>query len=225
MARKTAKGSVTAHPPLLTQKLTNADTVVWPANKPICRVHSDTYSATQFNPGKGNARFSPIKDSKDDSIPTLYGAETKEGALMESIFHDIPHAPGLKTFDKTKLDNKVYSVLAAKSDLTLADLSNTSLRKYGIKRSELIDTEKSEYAKTQAFAERMHADNKDIQGLYWISRQDDRAEAIILFEDRIPDGDLIAIAPSVGLLEDSTYSEIINLARKIGVNIVPGKKP
>lgn len=46
------------------------------------RIHQDIYSVSQFNPGKGNARFSPINDSKGNVILTIYAGETFECAAM-----------------------------------------------------------------------------------------------------------------------------------------------
>jgi hypothetical protein len=40
-------------------------------------------------PMKGNARFSPIKDSDGASIPTLYGGTSFDCAVMETLFHDV----------------------------------------------------------------------------------------------------------------------------------------
>lgn len=68
-----------------------------PVKQVLHRVHQDLYEADQFNPGlKGNARFSPIRDAKGDLIPTLYAASTFDAAAMESVFHDVSHAPGFK---------------------------------------------------------------------------------------------------------------------------------
>lgn len=74
------------------------------------RVHQDKYKPDQFNPGvHGNARFSPIQDDQGRAIPTLYGGTTIECALMETVFHDVPHTAGFKSFDKGKLTGQVQS--------------------------------------------------------------------------------------------------------------------
>lgn len=67
----------------------------------LYRVHQDIYQPDQFNPGvHGNARFSPIQDDQGRAIPTLYGGTTVDCALMETVFHDVPHTAGFKSFDK-----------------------------------------------------------------------------------------------------------------------------
>lgn len=188
------------------------------------RVHSDEYAGSQFNPGlKGNARFSPIRDTRREPIPTLYAADTFEAALMESVFHDVPHAPGFKQFDKRKLEGQVHSKVRATQDLKLADLTSKPLRKLGVKRDQLIDTEKDQYPNTREWAKAIHAQHPDIQGLHWTSRQDDSARAVMLFGDRIPEGVLHQVGDSRSLLKDDAYGEILNLAEVIGVNVVAGK--
>ncbi|HBO0859739.1 RES family NAD+ phosphorylase [Pseudomonas aeruginosa] len=189
------------------------------------RVHSDAYAGGQFNPGlKGNARFSPIRNAHGDSIPTIYAAGTFDAALMESVFHDVPHAAGFKQFDKRKLEGQVHSRIEATQDLKLADLTNKPLRKLGPTRKQLIDTEKNQYPQTRAWAEAIHAGHPDIQGLYWISRQDDSAHAVMLFGDRVPDGALQQVGDSRSLLQDEqAYGEVLGVAEVIGVVIVPGK--
>ena len=64
----------------------------------------------------------------------------------------------------------------------------------------------------------------DVQGLCWTSRQDDSAQAVMLFGDRIAAGALPPTAPSRSLLNDpGAYDEVLGLAERIGVDIVPGK--
>lgn len=67
-------------------------------------VHQEKYQPDHFNPGvHGNARFSPIQDDQGRALPILYGGTTVECALMETVFHDVPHTAGFKSFDKGKL--------------------------------------------------------------------------------------------------------------------------
>lgn len=197
-----------------------------PADQVLHRMHQDLYKADQFNPGlKGNARFSPIRDAKGDLIPTLYAAVTFEAAAMESVFHDVSHAPGFKHYDKRKLEGQLHSEIKVQRELKLADLSSVALRKLGVQRKQLIDTEKSQYPVTRRWAEAIHAQHPDIQGLSWISRQDDSARAVMLFGDRIPKRSLQPVGDSRSLLKDEqAYGQLLNLADRIGVDIVPGKE-
>lgn len=196
-----------------------------PTSKAMHRIHQDIYQGDQFNPGvKGNARFSPITDAKGAAIPTLYAACTFDAALMESVFHDVSHAPGYKHYDKNKLNQQVHSTVKVSQNLVLADLSSVALRKLGVQRKQLIDTEKDQYPNTREWAKAIHRQHPDIQGLSWISRQDDSARAVMLFGDRIPAGTLQQIGASRNLLQDEkAYAELLDLAERIGADVVPGK--
>lgn len=200
-------------------------TVVWPKGQIIHRLHLEQYRASQFNPGMiGNARFSPIRDTAAQPIPTLYGGTTFDCAAMETVFHDVPFAAGLKTYDTKKLEGQVYSQIVSGEDLLLADLSSTALRKLGLQRNQLIDTEKDRYPQTRPWAEAVHAQFPQLHGLCWISRQDDRARAIMLFGDRLSTGALLPIAPSITITTDiGIYGDVVDLANRIGVKLV-GRK-
>lgn len=189
------------------------------------RVHQSQYLVDQFNPGvRGNARFSPIQDDQGQAIPTLYAGTTLPCALMETVFHDVPHTAGFKSFDKAKLAGQVHSTVRVEAGLQLVDLSSVALRKLGVTRKQLIDTEKDRYPATREWAMALHRQCPQAQGLSWVSRQDDSARAVVLFGDRIAEGALQAGDGSQSLIDDpDTYDAVLDLADRIGVSIVPGK--
>jgi hypothetical protein len=223
-ARRVA-ASITEVPAPPNDLPTSVKVMIWPRGQIIHRTHLNLYRSAQFNPGiRGNARFSPIKDAMDVSVPTLYGGTTFDCAAMETVFHDIPFAAGLKTYDRQKLTGQVYSQVAPQRNFALADLSSTALRKLGIRRNQLIDTEKDRYPETRAWAQAIHTQCPDIEGLCWVSRQDDRAQALVLFGDRVSPKDLVAQGDPIDIISDlDVYSVLLGLADRIGVNIVAGK--
>lgn len=188
------------------------------------RVHQDKYQPDQFNPGvHGNARFGPIQDDQGRAIPTLYGGTTVECALMETVFHDVPHTAGFKSFDKGKLTGQVHSAVQVSQPLHLVDLSSVPLRKLGVTRKQLINTEKDQHPATRKWAEAIHGQYPEVQGLSWVLRQDDSARAVVLFGDRIPDCALNPQGASRSVTEDSTvFDTVLALADRIGVAIVAG---
>lgn len=196
--------------------------LVLPAGCLLHRVHLDRYAGDAFNPGsKGNARFSPIQNAQGQPIPTLYGGSSIDCALMETVFHDVPFAPGFKSQDKAKLNNQQHSSLRLTAELQLVDLRSKALRKLGIRRQQLIDTEKSQYPLTRLWAQALHAQVPSVQGLCWTSRQDDSALALMLFGDRIASGVLSLASPSRSLLGDAElYEQVLDLAERIGVNLL-----
>ena len=196
-----------------------------PEGQVLHRVHQEQYRADQLNPGvQGNARFSPIQNDQGQPIPTLYGGTTMDCALMETVFHDVPHTAGFKSFDKGKLAGQVHSTVEVTKPVKVVDLASVPLRKLGITRKQLIDTEKDQYPATRKWAEALHRQCPDAQGLSWVSRQDDSARAVVLFGDRIPQGALKPQGESRSLVDDgNAYDTVLDLAERIGVHIVPGK--
>lgn len=196
----------------------------WPKGQLLHRVHQDKYLATQFNPGmQGNARFSPIQDDQGKPIPTLYGGTSRDCAMMETVFHDVPHAAGFKSYDKKKLLGQVHSTVLLNAPLVLVDLASVPLRKLGVTRKQLIDTEKDQYPATRLWAAAIYQQCPQAQGLCWVSRQDDSARAVMLFGNRIVKSVLKAQGPSQSLSEDpASYDAVLDLAERIGVVIVPG---
>lgn len=218
--RRAATGAGTALPP---PGAIAISTMEWPLETVIHRVHLSRLAGEEFNPGlRGSARFSPIKDAFGALIPTLYGGSTFECALMETVFHDVPYAAGLKTFDKTRLDQQVHSQLTCGASLVLADFRSKALRKLGVPRNRIIDTENDQYPVTRKWAEAIHHQHPGVQGICWTSRQDDSALALIVFGDRLGKGVLKQIGASRSLISDfPTYCAILALAERIGVEIVP----
>ncbi|MBN9617609.1 MAG: hypothetical protein BGO25_10395 [Acidobacteriales bacterium 59-55] len=198
-----------------------ATTINWKKGKLIHRIHSTAFTETQYNPSpKSNARFSPIRDVAGKIIPVLYGGSTMDCALMETVFRDVPYAPGLKNIDKARLLDQAHSIVVAKADLSLIDLSNVALRKLGIDRTHLIDTTKAHYPDTRKWAEALYQQVPVCQGLRWISRQDDSAEALILFANRISPGVLGVVQPAASLLVHSFAAlPVAQLARRIGAKL------
>lgn len=188
------------------------------------RVHLDRYGASQFNPGiQGNARFSPIRNAAGEAIPTLYAGATLDCALMETIFHDVPFSAGFKFIDRARLLGQVHSVLKLRKALRLVDLASVPLRKLGISRRQLIDTEKSAYPYTRLWAEAIHRQCPEAQGLCWVSRQDDSARALMLFGDRIAEDAMQVEVQAHPLLDDGPAQDaVLGLADRLGVCIVAG---
>lgn len=197
-------------------------TVTWGTEQVMHRIHEDRYEADAFNPGKGWARVSPIKDGDGEQIPTLYAGTTFECAVMETFFHNVPFEPGLKPVPKKDAVNRVHSQLTCKTPLKLADLTSIGLRKIGVKKLFLIETDGDQYINTQKWAEAIHVQHTDVQGLFWTSRQNDQEQAIMLFGDRLKPGTLQVVAESKNLINDeATWNKVLDLADDIGAFIVP----
>jgi hypothetical protein len=136
-----AKRAATSASPTVPSKIKPA---TWGSGETMYRVHEAIYAVDQFNPSpKGNARFSPIPDSSGNVIPTLYAATTPRGALMESVFRNVPYRAGFKHIDSKRLEGRVCSTVLFQADFELLDLSKIALRGLGIPPRQLIDTSSS----------------------------------------------------------------------------------
>ncbi len=196
-----------------------------PIGRLLHRIHSVQHTATEFNPGyQGNARFSPIRSPSDSPVPTLYAGSSRDCALMETVFHDVPYLPGNKTLDLARLDTQCHTILTLQHTLQLVDLRSIALHKLGISRAELIDCEKAHYPRTRAWALAIYQQCPQAQGLLWTSRRDDSAQAYMLFGDRVPVDALRVASDSLSLRHHlPTWEAVLALAERLGVCLVPGQ--
>ena len=202
-----AKRAATSASPIVPSKI---KLTAWGSGKTMYRVHDAIYAVDQFNPSpKGNARFSPILDPSGQVIPTLYAATTPRGALMESVFRDVPYRTGFKHVDAKGLEGRVCSTLHFRTDFQLLDLSKVALRGLGIPPRQLIDTTKAHYPATRNWAEQVYAAHPQVQGFIWSSRQDDRALAVVLFGSRVKTSDLVDAKISRPLINKGVPENVV----------------
>lgn len=204
----------------------NATLIQWGKGRTIFRVHRSIYKADQFNDSrKGDARFSPLIDvGRNAIIPTLYAGTTFDCALMETVFHDVPYLPGLKTVSKAKyVEGAICSRLGLTDDLRLIDLSSVALHKLGVAPSDLTQTEAAYYPASREWSGVLYQQNPAAQGFIWTSRRDDHAEAVLLFGDRVAPGILQVGNDTLPLLlpDGSARMEVLNLAARLDVLLVP----
>lgn len=203
----------------------NATLIQWGKDRTVFRVHRSLYKADQFNDSrKGYARFSPLIDTaRNTVIPTLYAGTTFDCALMETVFHDVPYQPGLKTVSKAKyIEGVIRSTLSLTDDLCLVDLSSVALHKLGVAPSALTQTSAADYPASREWALFLHEQNPAAQGLIWTSRRDDHAQAVLLFGDRIGAGVLQIQDDMLPLLlpDGSACMEVLTLAARLDVLLV-----
>jgi hypothetical protein len=185
----------------------------------LWRVHRTSYRPTQFNSSHtGDARFSPIRRPDGTTIPVLYGASTLVGAMMETVFHDVPTPPGEYIFDIETLREQslVVSRIRPKRRLQVVDLSTKGLKRLGLQRTDVIDTPVTAYPQTREWAEWLHG-FEAAKGLLWTSRQDDGARAVALFGDRLPESAFRVEIDREPLCEDEHLDVLLELAEHIGI--------
>lgn len=171
------------------------------AGSTIHRIHDKLFTAESFNPGKGNSRFAPFT-VRGSLVPTSYAATSLECAVFETIFHDIDPSAPFKSVRWTALEPLQYSVLEVTRDVQLAQLFTPDLMNWGLARTQLIDTPRSEYAQTRQWSGAIHDATQQPEGMVWVSRAFDQERAMLLFGTRVEPGALRPIS-TVNVTTDS----------------------
>jgi len=190
----------------------------WDVRKPLVRIHRSTYRATEFNPGFGpGGRFSPIRHDAV-TIPTLYGSSSFDGAISETLFHDLP-LTGEKRLAESALRAIVASTIAPRRPLRLVQLRGFGLQKLGFTRAELIDSNADRYPMTGELASRLYAES-DCDGLIWMARHHDMSENVVLFWGRVAPDELEVIGAPRSLHRGGTaWDALLDAADRAGVTI------
>ena len=164
----------------------------WPAGAPIHVIHDTAFAPESFNPGVDSAgslrkptRFAPIRDARRRVVPYLYGGSTLDCAIFETVFHDVPIDAPDKFVALDDFAQRGHGQLVPKRELLLVDLTSEGLHRLKVPKEELIASPAREYADTAKWAEALHRQCKDSDGLVWMSRQRDRDRAVLLFGDRV----------------------------------------
>ncbi|MDF2783797.1 MAG: hypothetical protein K0S95_332 [Pantoea eucrina] len=177
----------------------------WPVAQPLDRIHAAVFGAAQFNPGVGQARFSPLFNVDGTAVPTLYAGESVAVALMETLLRDLPLRCAGYPVDCTRLEPLMHSRLLPHTPLALIDLNPRLLKRLGTTPAELLHCGASAYPLTQRWAGQLYHACPQAQGICWASRQHGGL-AVMLFGDRLPAG---ALEPAALSCPASRSAELI----------------
>ena len=188
------------------------------------RVHDGTLEGTSFNPSpRSNARFSTLRRSDGTVVSVLYAADTIEGALMQTVFHEAPTPSAGAHLRRNEIAAKglVLSELRTTTKLQVIDLTSTGLRRVGLTKPQVIDTDANAYPDTRALAQHLYSTCPSAHGIQW-SRQLDRSRAVMLFADRLPPASIAPTGPSRSVLDNNSDIEerIMDLAEELGLRFL-----
>lgn len=174
--------------------------MILPTGTVIHRVwnHLSGRDGNVFNPGYGDldpTRFAPLRRPhgapQGARVGTLYAGETFAVSVYETLFRDLPPLPRLREVAGWRVDECAHCTLTVERDLRLASLHHKHLGRWGLSRQALIECQgKRAYGGTVLWAETIHDQFADFDGLAWTSRQDDSADAYLFFGDRVQVTDL-----------------------------------
>jgi hypothetical protein len=187
------------------------------------RIHPHQHGGKGFNKASlGNARFSPIQDKTGTIIPTLYAASTVKVALMETVLHDAPSPSEGFILGMPDKAQEVRELTGFNNlePLKLADFSAIGLKRLGLTRTNVIDSDKTHYPETRLLAQWVHEHCQQAQGIQWTSRQDDRGLAVVLFGDRIKLAKLQVSHPGKSIADDDVMHELLDLLDGLGAGLI-----
>lgn len=118
-------------------------------------------------------------------MPYLYGGATLDCAIFETVFHAVPIDAPDKFVDLDDFAQRGHGELVPARDLKLVDLTSEGLHRLKVPKQELIASPSRDYRDTALWAQALHRQFGDIDGLLWMSRQRDRDPALVLFGDRL----------------------------------------
>ena len=154
-------------------------------------IHDVAFEPESFNPGVDAAgtlrhpsRFAPIHDRAGRVVPYLYGGSSQDCAIFETVFHNVPIDAREKFIDLDDFADRAHGRIAPKRDLRLVTLTTDGLHRLRVPKLELIASSPIDYIETASWAQAIHQQCPDVDGLIWMSRQRDQDQALLLFGDR-----------------------------------------
>jgi hypothetical protein len=155
----------------------------------IHRVHGSRYPGDAFNPCKGDpSRFAPMYASSKSCVPSLYAADTLTAAVYETLFRDIAATTDIKVVAQADVRARTHSMIEIQERIALATLYAPGLKRWGLTVTDLVITPKSAYPTTTQWAQAIHHQFPEAQGLKWMSNQASDAAAYLIFGDRVSEG-------------------------------------
>ena len=201
-------------------RLARPNVITLAAGTTVVRVHDRSYQANGFNPCEGAAtRFAPMHDTQGNCIPSLYAASSLEAAIFETIFHDIPVTGRRKTVPRTLVQSRAHGRLEVLRELRLVSLRAPDLRRWRISRDSLIASPPQFYEETARWAQAVHQQFSEVEGLLWTSNQCDPDTAYLFFGDRVRAEDFAIVQARDGLEDPGFLSDARQAGRRSSISI------
>lgn len=118
-------------------------------------------------------------------VPYLYGGSTLDCAIFETVFHDVPVDAADKFVDLDDFAQRGHGELDRQPGLETGTLRARGCTAWKVPKGELIASPARDYLDTALWAQALHRQFPDVDGLLWMSRQRDRDHALVLFGDRL----------------------------------------
>jgi hypothetical protein len=136
------------------------------------------------------------------------------------VFHELPIRGPFRVILRPGLKPMLVSTVVAVRELRLAQLHGFGLRRLGVSRAALIESDIRSFDETVLWARALHACDDRIDGLVWVSRQYDTAFALMLFGDRVVRTDLRVSEPPLPLYVGSGFDGVQEAAEQAGITVL-----
>jgi len=104
--------------------------------------------------------------------------------------------------------------------LRLVDLTTFGLRRFGLARAEVIDSDPVDFPVTRQLSTWLFENKPAAQGICWISRQNDEGRAVLLFAPRLGSVKL-AVATEDEIFTDEPHLDaLLTLAERLGAGVI-----
>ena len=150
-------------------------------------------------------------------MSSLYASTTLRAAVHETIFHDIPAHATTRTVRVKEVHIRTHSEIETVRDLRLVALRNPTLGRWGISRNDLISSTPALYNQTVLWAQAVHRDIRDADGLVWTSNQCDPDGACLFFGDRVNETDFTVRGARDGITDKAFLRDVRNEGRSRGI--------
>jgi hypothetical protein len=100
-------------------------------------------------------RFRPVTRG-GDIVPTLYASDLPQGALSETVFHDVPVRGKGRRILRKALVPMVRSTIIPLRPLQLVEMHGAGLRRLQASHGELIESSSRQYPRTAVWGQALH---------------------------------------------------------------------
>lgn len=120
---------------------------------------------------------------------------------------------------KQNVSIRTHSELKTLRKLKLIELRNVTLGPWNISRNELITSSAKLYGQTAEWAEAIHHQFTNVDGLMWTSNQCDPDDAYLFFGDRVDESDFTLAQSRDGATDKSFLKDVRNEGKLRGITL------
>lgn len=195
-------------------------THIWEASDTIFRVFDHGYGSAQYNATGVSRRFRPVLDA-GTIVPTVYGSSAEDGAICETVFHDVDFTAPSGSILHADLLTQLLAPIVPTRDLRLAALTDPHIERLEVAHGDIIETRADEYPATAQWGQAIYEHPAEFDGIVWDSRQHHATLTVMLWEPRAGVLRSASTAPAEPLFVGRGYYRVLELANAMDVAVIP----